>query len=76
MISSASGIPRGRLAPHETIELHELLSLKTTTLVKQKETSGKVMDPQLRQLYLQSIQMTEKQIVELMYLLQNRAILP
>jgi hypothetical protein len=76
MINPAGGTPTGRLAPHETIELHELLSLKTTTLVKQKETVGKIVDPQLRQLYLQSIQMTEKQIVELMHLLQNRAILP
>lgn len=65
MIASSHNTPTGRLAPDESIELHELLSLMTTTLVKQKETAGKVTDPQLRQLYLQSIQMTEKQIAQL-----------
>jgi similar to spore coat protein len=64
--------PTGRLAPHETLELHELLVLKTTALVKMKETVVKVADPQLQQLYLQQIQVTQQQIVELMNLLENR----
>lgn len=76
MNSPANAAHPGRLAPHETIELHEMLALKTTTLAKQKEIVAKVMDPQLRQLYLQSIRMNERQIVEMMHLLQNRAILP
>jgi similar to spore coat protein len=68
--------PTGRLAPHETLELHELLVLKTTSLVKLKETVVKVVDPQLQQLYLQHIQVTQQQIVELMNLLENRPIMP
>jgi similar to spore coat protein len=70
------GSPTGRLAPHETLELHELLVLKTTSLVKMKETVAKVVDPHLRQLYLQQINATQQQIVELMNLLENRPILP
>jgi hypothetical protein len=70
------GSPTGRLAPHETLELHELLILKTTSLVKMKETVAKVVDPQLQQLYLHQIYVTQLQIVELMSLLENRPILP
>jgi hypothetical protein len=70
------GSPTGRLAPHETLELHELLVLKTTQLVKMKDTVAKVADPQLQQLYLQQIHVTQLQIVELMNLLENRPILP
>jgi similar to spore coat protein len=70
------GSPTGRLAPHETLELHELLVLKTTALVKMKETVVKVADPQLQQLFLQQIHVTQLQIVELMNLLEKRPILP
>jgi hypothetical protein len=74
--SPVYGSPTGRLAPHETLELHELLVLKTTAHVKMKETVAKVADPQLQQLYLQQIHVTQLQIVELMNLLENRPILP
>jgi hypothetical protein len=70
------GSPTGRLAPHETLELQYLLVLNTTALVKMKETVAKVADPQLQQLYLQQIHVTQLQIVELMNLLENRPILP
>ncbi|MFC0213130.1 coat protein F [Paenibacillus chartarius] len=68
--------PRPALAPHETIELHELLSFKSVSLVKMKEAVGKVTDPVLQQLYLHNIRMTEGHIAELMQLLQHRALLP
>jgi hypothetical protein len=69
------GSPDGRLAEHETIELHELLSFKNVTVAKQKAAVGYIECPQLKQLYLQSIQMNEQQIVELTQLLQNRPLI-
>ncbi|WP_426446746.1 hypothetical protein ACP26L_23110 [Paenibacillus sp. S-38] len=40
-----------------------------------KKAVGHIADPQLRQLYLQNIQMTEAQIGELMQLLKFRPLL-
>ncbi|MGF7029512.1 hypothetical protein J2T17_000417 [Paenibacillus mucilaginosus] len=67
--------PTGRLAPHETIELHELLNFKSLSLIKMKQAVGHIADPQLKQLYLQNIEMTEAQIVELLQLLQYRPVI-
>ncbi|GIP38927.1 hypothetical protein J31TS4_22070 [Paenibacillus sp. J31TS4] len=63
-----------RLAPHETLEIHEMLASKTNGLVNLKRTYPTIQDPQLRQLYLQCIRATEQQIQELVALLQQRAV--
>lgn len=67
---------QGRLAPHETIDLHELLVAKTTGLVMLKKGISKVRDPELRQLCALAIAETEQNISEIIQLLQFRAILP
>lgn len=64
-----------RLAEHETLELHELLAFKTGGLFKQKQALPHIKDPELHRLYLESIQILEREIVELVSLLQNRPIM-
>lgn len=59
------------LAPHETLELHELVALKSNTLIKQKEVVTMIKDPELRNLYLRSIAVLERDIRELAGLLQR-----
>jgi predicted HTH transcriptional regulator len=73
MYMGRPGVPHAsRLAPHETLELHELLALKTTGLVKLKKSLPKITNPELKQICLQAIQTTERHIVDLMNLLQYR----
>ncbi|EPZ52888.1 hypothetical protein [Alicyclobacillus acidoterrestris] len=54
-----------QLAPHETLELHELLASNSIGLAKHKSTLRKIQDPELRQLYFMCIQQGEKRIQEL-----------
>ncbi|UUZ86241.1 hypothetical protein LJK88_24220 [Paenibacillus sp. P26] len=61
-----------RLAPHETLELHELLASKNVHLYNMKKTLPQLTDPELRQIYLESIHVCEAQIRELAQLLQRR----
>ncbi|KIL41470.1 hypothetical protein SD70_07235 [Gordoniibacillus kamchatkensis] len=65
-----------RLAPHETIDLHEVLVAKTTGLAKLKDAVPKIENPELKQLVLHTIRVTEQHIAEIIHLLQYRAILP
>ncbi|WP_273365781.1 coat protein F [Alicyclobacillus herbarius] len=61
------------LAPHETLELHELLAFQANNLARQKMVTGKIHDPALCALYLEAISAGERCICELMEALKARA---
>lgn len=56
---------RKPLAWHETMELHELTALQSIGLMKVKMAVRKVNNPQLRELYVQTILGLEKHVREL-----------
>jgi len=60
-----------RLAPHETLELHELLASKNTQLFNQKRALAQIADPELKKIYMESIRLCENHIRELVGLLQH-----
>ncbi|BCJ88486.1 coat protein F [Effusibacillus dendaii] len=62
----------GHLAPHETLELHEILAFKTNGLMRQKMALPHIHDPELRRLYMESMTATERHIREIVELLQHR----
>jgi hypothetical protein len=64
------------LAPHETLELHELLAFHANRLIRQKEAVGKIRDPDLCALYHYSIAATERCVCELMDALRSRPHMP
>ncbi|MCI3920436.1 coat protein F [Paenibacillus sp. TRM 82003] len=68
--------PTGTLAPHEAIGLDEIIAFKAVGLTRMKDLVNEVSDPELRDLYLQSIKVTEQHIMEIANLLQYRPILP
>lgn len=70
---AGTGMPPAgrRLAPHETLEIHELLAYKSTGLVKLKQTYPRIADPELKQLYAQTIRETEDSIRSLLGLFQT-----
>jgi hypothetical protein len=63
---------RRRLAPHETLELHELLASKNAQLYNMKKSLPHIADPELRQIYAESMQVCSQHIRELVTLLQSR----
>ncbi|GLG00286.1 hypothetical protein Alches_03250 [Alicyclobacillus hesperidum subsp. aegles] len=74
MDESARSAAQHSLAMHETLELHELLAMKSNRLAQDKRTVAKITDPQLRDMYLTCIQVTTKQIQELAALLEQYSI--
>jgi spore coat protein F len=54
------------LAWHETLEMHELVALQAMCLMKLKRAFPQVEDPDLRNLYSQSIRVLEGNLRELM----------
>lgn len=61
------------LAPHEAMEVHELLTFKTACVGKAATMRGMVQDPQLRSLLDEDINSGTKQIRELQGLVQGIA---
>ncbi|WP_245628053.1 spore coat protein [Shouchella shacheensis] len=59
-------MPRQHLAWHETLELHELTASQATVLMKCKASVHKVPDRTLQTIYLETIQMLEKNLQELL----------
>lgn len=53
------------LAWHETLDLHELVAFQTNGLVKLKTSVSEIRDPQLRNLYVQTIRILETNLQEL-----------
>ncbi|MNW24004.1 hypothetical protein D3C74_07150 [compost metagenome] len=56
---------RQSLAPHESLELHELLNFKTLCLAKSKLMQGLVFDQELKDLMQKDVEHTSQAITEL-----------
>lgn len=54
-----------QLAPHETMEVHELLNFKTTAVMKAKFLQGVVFDQKIKQLMERDVETSVRQIREL-----------
>ncbi|WP_047982262.1 hypothetical protein [Ornithinibacillus contaminans] len=53
------------MAFHETVDLHELLNMKTVGLLKSKLTQGVVFDQDLRKLMEKNVQMSIQDVKQL-----------
>lgn len=60
-----------RLAPHETFELHELLTFKTIGAAKSSAMAALVQDNDLKELMQEEFNTAHAQIKELRELLQS-----
>lgn len=65
-------LEHGTLAMHETLELHELLAMQSNRLIGDKRTVGKISDPILRNIYLESIKTTQMQMKDILQILNQR----
>lgn len=54
-----------RLAYHETADTHEIMNMKTVSLLKSKMMQGLVFDQELRALMEKNVQQSVKDIKEL-----------
>ncbi|HEY9059962.1 MAG TPA: spore coat protein [Pseudobacteroides sp.] len=64
-----------RIAPHETFELHELLTFKNVCATKSSAMAGLVKDEELRTLMQQDFTVSQGQIKELQDLIQSSELL-
>ena len=62
------------LAPHESMELHELLNFKTLCLAKAKLMQGLVFDQELKALMHKDVEQSLKAIADLTALYQRAPI--
>jgi similar to spore coat protein len=60
------------LAPHETYELHELLTFKNTCLTKAATMSQLVDDPNLKGILQQDVDKTSSQVQRIKQFMTNR----
>ncbi|MDF2685822.1 MAG: hypothetical protein K0S55_1003 [Clostridia bacterium] len=60
-----------KLAPHEALEIHELLTFKNVCATKAATMSSLVNDQVLKTLLQQDLSMAQSQIKELKSLIQN-----
>ncbi|MET3288053.1 UNVERIFIED_CONTAM: hypothetical protein ABID98_000623 [Brevibacillus sp. OAP136] len=58
-------------AMHETLEVHELAAFKTVCLTKSKTMQALVSDPALKQIMMQDVETTTRQLQELGAILSN-----
>lgn len=59
------------IAPHETFELHELLTFKSVCATKSATMAGLVKDEELKTMLQQDFSMTQAHIKELQNLIQS-----
>ncbi|HWI61894.1 MAG TPA: spore coat protein [Symbiobacteriaceae bacterium] len=59
------------LAPHESMEIHEILNFKTICLAKSKLTQGLVFDTDLKALMQKDVDQSMRAIAELRSLYQK-----
>jgi similar to spore coat protein len=59
------------LAHHESMELHEMLNMKTVNLLKSKLMQGVVFDQELKSLLEKDVQLTIAHVNELKELYKN-----
>lgn len=60
------------LAPHETYELHELLTFKNICLTKSATMSGLIQDSELKSILEQDVTKTKGQIQRIQEFISNR----
>lgn len=60
------------LSPHETLYLHEILSLKNTCAVKSSTMQTLIQDPELKGILQQDVNSTKRQIQELQNVLSSK----
>ncbi|MCZ8522646.1 spore coat protein [Paenibacillus mucilaginosus] len=65
-----------RLAPHESLEIHELLNFKTLCLTKSKMMQGLVFDKDLKALMQKDVEQSVQAIQELQGLYVNAPFAP
>lgn len=61
------------LAPHESLQIHELLSFKNLCLTKSITMSPLLSDNELKSIMEQDISTTRKQIIELKSLIEQNS---
>lgn len=57
------------IAPHESIEVHELLTFKNLCAMKTSSLAGLIQDEELKSILLSDVNQTKQQIVDLKNLL-------
>lgn len=62
------------LAPHESLEIHEMLNLKTICLAKSKLMQGLVFDKELKALMQKDVEQSTKAIQDLAALYEKAPI--
>ncbi|WP_071459759.1 hypothetical protein [Bacillus massilinigeriensis] len=60
------------LAPHETYELHELLTFKNVCLTKATMMGGIAKDPELKSILQEDVSMTRDQLQRIQEFMTNR----
>lgn len=68
-------VTRKKIAPHETFELHELLTFKNVCATKSSAMAGLVKDEELKTLMQQDFTISQGQIKELQTLIQSSELL-
>jgi similar to spore coat protein len=63
-----------KLAPHESLEIHEMLNVKTLCLAKSKLMQGLVFDQDLKALMQKDVEQSIKAIAELQNLYKKAPI--
>lgn len=58
-------------ALHETLEVHEIAAFKTISLTKAKTMQALVSDPELKQIMMQDVEISTRQLEELSAILSN-----
>lgn len=66
MYTQTNAMDYPQLAWHETLELHELTAFQSHVLMKCKMALRKVPDPTLQNIYIESIQILENNLKELL----------
>ncbi|PAD77136.1 hypothetical protein [Paenibacillus campinasensis] len=56
---------------HETLEVHELAAFKTLCMTKAKAMKLLVSDPELKQILLDDVEISTRQLQELSHILAN-----
>lgn len=64
-----------KIAPHETFELHEILSFKNVAATKTSAMVGFVKDEELRELLQQDFTTSQEHIKDLQRLIQSSELL-
>lgn len=62
------------LAPHESMEIHELVNFKTLCLAKSKLMQGMVFDTDLKALMQKDVEQSKRALAELVSMYQHAPI--